>query len=312
MLRKPLFILILLASAVYPRIGNAQTTGFRFLATGDVPYSAEQDAKYRELLSQAAAEDFAFLMHVGDTKSQDSPCTDAESTKIRDLFRQHPTPVVYTLGDNEWTDCHGVGADPLERLAQLRELIYKDESVLRLKQLGAERQSEDPAYATFIENFRFTKSEVLFVVVHVCGSDNNRRTGDTQAMQEFERRNQANLAFMKESFSKALATDVAGVAIVIHANPGFEGKTSEGFQDFVNSVRGFLDRFRKPVICIHGDSHYFRIDKPLRGAKTKARYLHFTRVEVFGSPDVAGLIIRVDPSTREVFSYEPYYLQTAP
>ena len=58
-------------------------------------------------------------MHVGDFKAQSVPCSDAEFEKIRDLFKSYPTPVVYTPGDNEWTDCHGVGADPVERLTKL-------------------------------------------------------------------------------------------------------------------------------------------------------------------------------------------------
>ena len=309
MRKKSLLILWFIACIVNLRIGHAQPAGFRFLATGDLPYSAEEEAKYRELLGQSAKEGFAFLMHVGDTKSQGAPCTDEETLKIRDLFRQNPTPVVYTMGDNEWTDCHGVGADPLQRLTQLRELIFKDEAVLRLNQLGAERQNQNPAFASYVENYRFSKSNVLFIVVHVVGSGNNRRIDDPPSMQEFAERNQANLAFLEESFAKSLAQDAAGVAIVMHANPGFEGAAGEGFQDFITAVRGFLDRYRKPVICIHGDSHYFRIDKPLRSAETNSRYLHFTRVEVFGSPDVAGLVVKVDPATKEVFSYEPYYLR---
>ena len=309
MREKTLLILLLIACAVNLRTGHAQLAGFRFLATGDVPYTAEEEAKYRELLGQAAKEGFAFLMHVGDTKAQATPCTDEEALKIRDLFAQYPTPVVYTMGDNEWTDCHEVGADPLQRLAQLRQLIFKDEAVLRLNQLGVERQNQNPAFASYVENYRFTKSNVLFIVVHVVGSGNNRRTDDPPSMQEFEQRNRANLAFLEESFSIALAQDVAGVSIVIHANPDFEGAAGAGFHDFITTVREFLDRYRKPVICVHGDSHYFRIDKPLRSAETNSRYLHFTRVEVFGSPDVAGLEVKVDPATKEVFSYEPYYLR---
>ena len=305
---KKLLALVLMAFVVSSHVGFAQFTGFRFLATGDVPYSDAARVTYGRLLSQAAKEDFAFLMHVGDTKSQSAPCTDEETCKIRDLFREHPTPVVYTFGDNEWTDCLGVGADPLERLAKLREVFFKDEEILRLNRLNTEHQSEDPDFATYVENYRFIRSNVMLVVVHVCGSGNGRRVDHPPSMQEFRQRNKANQAFLDESFALATTKDVAGVVIVIHANPDFEHNAQEGFQDFIGTVRRCLDRYEKPVVCIHGDSHYFRIDKPLQNSETGRRYLHFTRMEVFGSPDVAGVVVTVDPARPNVFSFEPYYL----
>ena len=288
-------------------IANAQDSSFRFLATGDLPYSQKQAVKYRKLLKQAEREKFAFLMHVGDTKSQSTPCSDDEFEKIRDLFRQHPTPVVYSLGDNEWTDCHSVGADPIERLDKLRELFFEDKTVLRLNQLKAMHQNHNPKFARYVENYRFTKAGVLFIMVHVCGSGNNRRVNDAAAMKEFAERNAANLVFLKESFEAAVTKDIAGVALVIHANPDFEGGKQKGFHDFLGALRNSLSTYRKPVVCIHGDSHYYRIDKPLRDLSGHV-YLHFTRMEVFGSPNVAGVIVTVDRTDPEVFSYRPYYL----
>ena len=302
-------LLFLLAGVVCPRAAYTQPTGFRFLATGDVPYSNSQEVEYRKLLNQASQEDFAFLMHVGDIKSGETPCTDQEFVKIRDLFHQHPTPVVYTLGDNEWTDCVGVGEDPLERLAKLRELFFHDESVLRLDRLDVQHQSQQTDFAHYVENYWFEKDNVLFVVTHVCGSENNRRADDEPSMREFTERNRANLAFLDECFALARAKDVAGVAIVIHANPDFEGARQEGFRDVIHAIRGFLDQYNKPVLCIHGDSHYFRIDKPLKNPDTGRTYLHFTRMEVFGSPNVAGVEVSVDAATPEVFSFKPYYVK---
>ena len=285
----------------------AEEASFRFLATGDVPYSSEQETEYRQLLQQAAQEDFAFLMHVGDIKSQSQPCTNEGLETIRDLFQQYPTPVVYTPGDNEWTDCHGVGADPLERLDTLRRLFFKDPSVLRLGQLGARSQSQAPAFSRYLENYHFTKAGVLFVVVHVCGSGNNHRVDDAPSMKEFEERSAANRSFLEATFSEAITRDVPGVAVVIHANPDFENGEQAGFQSFLATMRGFLSKYDKPVVCIHGDSHYYRIDKPLRDPDGQ-RYLHFTRMEVFGSPTVAGVIVTVDRNDPQVFRYRPYYL----
>ncbi|MGE0757842.1 MAG: metallophosphoesterase [Pirellulaceae bacterium] len=298
----PVFAILAMSLSV-----RAQDPAFRFLATGDLPYSADQESQYRRLLKQSEGEDFQFLMHVGDFKAGSAPCSNNEFTKIRDLFQAYSKPVVYTPGDNEWTDCHSVGRDPVERLDKLRELFFKDPQTLRLGQLGAHHQSMEPQYAKYVENYRFIRSGVLFIVAHVVGSGNNYRADHPPSMTEFHGRTAANLAFLNESFAVAVARNVRAVAIVIHANPDFEKGAGVGFQQFLATMRAFLPEYRRPVICIHGDSHYFRIDKPFKDSARKT-FLHFTRVEVFGSPNVAGLAVTVDPYDPQVFSYRPYYL----
>ena len=68
--------------------------------------------------------------------------------------------------------------------------------------------------------------------------------------------------------------------------------------------------FGRPVAYVHGDSHYFRIDKPLLNAQGQ-RLENFTRVETFGdnqangNNDVHWLKVLVDPDSREVFAYQP-------
>ncbi len=68
-------------------------------------------------------------------------------------------------------------------------------------------------------------------------------------------------------------------------------------------------RFRRPVAYVHGDSHYFRVDRPFQDALGR-RLENFTRVETFGNNpangtnDVQWLKVNVDARTREVFSYE--------
>ena len=62
-------------------------------------------------------------------------------------------------------------------------------------------------------------------------------------------------------------------------------------------------------MLVHGDSHYFRIDKPLQDAVGN-RIEHFTRVETpgdnaqSGSNDVQWVSVAVDPSDPEVFSFK--------
>jgi hypothetical protein len=84
----------------------------------------------------------------------------------------------------------------------------------------------------------------------------------------------------------------------------------DGYKDYLLALRDLVIAFRKPVAYVHGDSHYFRVDKPFLNAKGQ-RLENFTRVETFGdnaangTNDVNWLLVEVDPKSREVFSYQP-------
>jgi hypothetical protein len=63
------------------------------------------------------------------------------------------------------------------------------------------------------------------------------------------------------------------------------------------------------VAYVHGDSHYYRIDRPFLDPAGR-RLENFTRVETFGNNaangdnDVHWLKVLVDPRSREVFAYQ--------
>ena len=84
----------------------------------------------------------------------------------------------------------------------------------------------------------------------------------------------------------------------------------DGYRDFLTALRDETIAFGRPVAAVHGDSHYFRVDKPLLDAAGR-RVQNFTRVETFGdhqennNNDVQWLKVDVDPRTRGVFSFQP-------
>jgi len=68
--------------------------------------------------------------------------------------------------------------------------------------------------------------------------------------------------------------------------------------------------FGRPVVLVHGDSDFFRIDKPLgpprvRGIPSLPKVENFTRVETFGSPNHHGLGVTIDPNDPNVFVFRP-------
>ncbi|NJD06617.1 MAG: hypothetical protein FIA97_08985 [Methylococcaceae bacterium] len=297
---------------------------FSFALIGDQEYDASQTAKFPNLIEDINRDgSIEFVIHDGDIKSGSSPCTDALYFDRLNSFNSFARPLIYLFGDNEWTDCHRPktgGYDPFERLAKLREIFapYDVKSSLGQETLRLERQSTE-----FPENVRWTRSGVVFVGLNVPGSNNGLSTGALyvqQAKDEFERRNAANIAWLKEAFALAGKRHAPGLLVAFQANPWDYIPSSEltGYQEFLGVLEAETVAFGKPVVLIHGDSHYFRIDKPLPAApfdpaaafqpllweNPAPRLENFTRVETFGTVNVHWIKATVDPESPAVFKFE--------
>ena len=61
--------------------------------------------------------------------------------------------------------------------------------------------------------------------------------------------------------------------------------------------------FRKPVVYVHGDTHIFRIDKPLVGSTSRRIIENFTRVATFGHPDTHWIGATTDLNDPNVFRF---------
>ena len=91
-----------------------------------------------------------FSVHLGDTMSSSEKATDALLLQRRDEFNSLATALIYTPGDNEWTDTHtekAGGFVPTERLARIREIYFKEERSLGQKPIALVTQRRDPKFA---------------------------------------------------------------------------------------------------------------------------------------------------------------------
>ena len=299
---------LLLALGIWLGVGATGSAAepLRFFAIGDLPYRESEEEPLRRLLASAVAQRTPFIVHVGDIKGGSAPCTDANLREIAALFAAQPVPVVYTPGDNEWTDCHRAGAgahDPLARLARVRQVFFEDPRVLRMSELGATRQ--DPDYP---ENAYFLRSGVLVVALHVVGSNNGYAPSRPASVAELQAREAANRDFLERALDAAKAREAQALVILIQANPLFErGRGPRGFRRFKEDLVGLMGRFPGPVLLIHGDTHRFRHDRPLIDPATGSPFDRLVRVEVPGSPTVGGVWITVDPRAPDPFGVEPVY-----
>jgi hypothetical protein len=162
---------------------------------------------------------------------------------------------------------------------------------------------------------------VLFVGLNVPGSNNNFLTilpNGTMVgnLEEYTERNAANLAWMQEAFLLATEGKMKGLMLIIQANPGFELLPEErtGYNEFLSALEEATLAFGKPVVLVHGDSHYFRIDKPLPPSTDPEglRIVNFTRVETFGQPNIHWLRGTVDPQDPNLFSFRQESVEGTP
>jgi len=299
----PAILLIALALAAIPARAASVV---RFLAIGDVPYSAAEFRVLKTFLAEEVKKGPPFVIHVGDIKGGSEPCTDARLREIAELFRAQPVPVVYTPGDNEWTDCHRLMAgryDPLERLGAVRRLFFGDPGVLKLNLLGAVHPEDG-----FPEDYYFLYRGIMFAAVHTVGSHNNRNPKDSAAMAEFRERAAANRRLVRKAGTAANAAHATAVVVMFQADPGFgRSKPARGFAPLWEDLRALLKRFPGPVLAIHGDSHRYTFDQPLKDGATGKVDTRFTRLEVPGSPIVGGVWVTVEPGAARPFRVDPVY-----
>ncbi|MDO8541924.1 MAG: hypothetical protein Q7S40_15920 [Opitutaceae bacterium] len=284
---------------------------FSFVALGCMPYGKEKFPAYERLLREIDRYAPAFVVHCGDTKSGSEPPTDAFLVQVRTWFNSLNSAVIYTPGDNEWTDVHRTNngqEDPLVWLAKVRTTYFAEERSMGRKPIPLLTQRRDPAFAKFVENARWSRDKVVFATVHVVGSNNNCQPAVPGAMEEFEERDRANEAWIRATFAEAQAAGAAGVALFFQAQPfGSLERTDRrsGFTRFLKTMEDEARRFAKPVLLVHADEHRYRLEHDLRFRRDGEPVANVTRLETFGDFDLHATLVVVDPASPHVFLAGP-------
>jgi len=303
---------------------------------GDLPYSNLQaTVGVPNLIADMNAQKLAFTVHDGDLKQgSNSPCNDELYENALKNLNTLDAPAMFTPGDNDWTDCDRPNNGAfwsLERLDHERAVMFNEPYSFGQRRLPQDVQTAPLCLGTTgmvgcVENRRWSYRGVVYVTLNVQGSCNNLCDTNPDAL-EYAKRNAADIVWLKDTFAQAKAQGAAAVMIIAQADPGFDlsdgtraplrnpatlAETDgqpDGFKDYLLALRDEVTNFQKPVAYVHGDSHYFRIDRPLLDAQGR-RLENFTRVETFGDHqengvnDVHWLRVDVDARTREVFSYQ--------
>jgi hypothetical protein len=290
---------------------------------GDTPYGAAQIAQHPDLVAKINADPaVSRTVHLGDIKNGSTRCDDAYFDLIARDYTAFRMPLVYTPGDNEWTDCHRAnnGAyDPLERLARVRQVFFGTPGMTLGAFAEVLPQSDFAGFEAFPENQIWFDAGVAFGLVHLVGSNNSTppwyaddTTGtkqDNPAAREAERnaRTRAGLAWIDQTFELAQAQNAAAVVIGMQADT-FSGGVSSGFVDTVRLLAAHARAFARPVLLLQGDTHVYLTDKPLEnghaGYGITEPVPNLTRIVVQGETTREYLRLRIDPRTEGVFSWD--------
>jgi calcineurin-like phosphoesterase family protein len=247
-----------------------------FAVIGDVPYGDAQIAAFPGWVDRINAQpglDLAF--HVGDIKNGSSPCTDEYNAMIREQLDRFRMPLLYTPGDNEWTDCHrpaAGGYDPLERLDAVRAAFFATPGTT----LGERpRKVTSQAAEGFPENQSLRVPGVEMATLHVVGSNNDRApwTGlgltaptDEQLAEERDRM-AAALDLVEDTFARARRTDARAVALFQQADvfdPSYEPTWDvSAFRPLVQQLVDEASSYDGEVYLFDGDSHVYNVDRPV-------------------------------------------------
>jgi len=203
-------------AAATPEMQVGSTAPQTLAVYGDAPYGinptdTSQVAATPAFVDSVNADpDVSTVLHVGDIHSGKQFCTQAYDQTVFDLWTRYEDPVVYTPGDNEWTDCHKVGeggglynpatgqiaymrdaagnqvdyagGDPIANLDLVRSIFFPQPGVslgvhkkLMLSQTTWARffDRSHPADAKYVENVIFVQGRTLFVNINLPGGSNN-------------------------------------------------------------------------------------------------------------------------------------------
>ncbi len=194
-------------------LNSSSKNEFTMAVYGDAPYGTTPTDTAQFQVSPAFIDSInadpkvRLVMHVGDIHSGKQYCTQAYDQGVFDLWSRFKKPLVYTPGDNEWTDCNRVGegggvynktthqidyvrdangnpvdyakGDPIANLELIRSIFFANPGTTlggQKKRVITQAQQFDAAHpsdAKYVENVMWEQSGVLFVTINLPGGSNN-------------------------------------------------------------------------------------------------------------------------------------------
>lgn len=273
---------------------------------GDQPYGDFFEPATTQLI-QAIDQDeqVQFVLHTGDIKGGGEACSDELLKRRIKQLNASTKALVYSVGDNEWTDCHrssNGSYEPQERLAFLRLNAFANpEHPLGQNKFAISHQGEKG----YPEHQMFRMANTLFVVLNIPGSNNNlstpfsRKESAEDVIRLFNDRHDAIDQWLTRAEQFIEANQMTEVVVLIQGNP-IDGsgqswsisrlwQSDDGYERFMKRLISFMNTIKIPTLLIHGDTHSHKWDQPDLSRFSEsfdAAKHNFYRLEGYGHPNV--------------------------
>lgn len=253
---------------------------------------ADEPATQRLIDAIGRQRGVSFIVYDGNLKGPKEACRDSLYERRHALLDTSRPALFFIPGEHDWVDCgtaEAGGFDPVERLDQLRQTLFADNTSLGQNPIALTRESEVSRFHPFRENVRWQVGEragdVVFVGLN-APSPNNHYLSAGGRNGEFEDRVIANAFWLEHAAEYAKRRDAR--AIVVFLQGDFDPERYErpdrfawlrfarsskrdGFLEFKRSLVKLAQTFHGPVLVIHCDDERpkgdFVIDQPLRNDK---------------------------------------------
>ncbi len=254
-----------------------------FVVIGDMPYSEEENesltAPNGKFVKAIQAINPPVLVHYGDMKAGGEDCTDSLlETRQAQIAALHPYKVVFTPGDNDWTDCDResmtIRFDELERLAFIRTLFFEGAGLEMTRDIpDLVRQDSLP------ENAMWKIDNLVMGTLHLVGTNNGREeileSDVNLALDAVDERDVLNQIWLQQLFESAKQAE--GLVILFQAdiyrpendNPACtpENRTDcDGFKQIRDDIENMALSYAKPVLVVHGDTNAYCFNQPSQKA----------------------------------------------
>lgn len=242
----------------------AAPAAFSVAVIGDMPYGTSPSDTAQFLANPAFINtvnndsELSMVLHAGDIHSGKEYCTEGYDLSVANQWKAFKFPLVFTPGDNEWTDCHKAkqgggsfnsvtgaidylkdsagkllsyaGGDPIANLELVRSIFFSNPGKAFGVSMDLHTQAQEfdtafPSDNKYVENVWWEKSKVLFVTLNIPGGSNNNNdiwygapSMSPAQALEVSSRSAANKRWLDTAFKKAIANGDVGVVIMVQGD----------------------------------------------------------------------------------------------
>jgi len=249
----------------------------KFIALGDLPYTGEQQQKLDDEIGPAIrTANAAFVIHYGDFKKGSAPCTEKTVGAALDEIFSLSSKVIYTPGDNDWADCDRKSTgSPVSELFMLDRLRNQLKNRLVSQRDTLPKLQHQPL---FVENAIWSSGKIVFVTLHMVGTNNGRDEilldKKKLARTLVQARDFANRVWLKKAWHRAVDDHAKAIVVISQADPTsnkrsgtckFDGGDCDGYKYMKKKLREVAANWGKPMLYIHGDTNPYCLDKGFGG-----------------------------------------------